>query len=466
MKRVLGFWDLVLLNITAIVGLRWISLAAAGGNTSVLLWGLALVFFFIPQAFAVSELTSKYPGEGGIYIWVKQAFGDFHGFLAGWCYWTNNLVYFPNLLVYIAGISVFTLGSGYEAVGESKLYILIFSLSMLWVVMLFNILGMKLGRWVNNIGGLGTWLTGSILILFGIIAVIKYGAANPMTGPSFIGGILTFEKLKFWAAMCFGFSGLELASLLAGEVRDPEKNIPPAIVFSGVFIAVIYILGTVALRIALPGEQISIISGFLQGVSAIGEKLGVGWSVNLLALLITLGGIGGLMAWFTAAARLPFIAGVDCYLPEGFGKLHSKYGSPYIAIIIQGVIASLFILMSFAGSTVEQAYTILLDTTLLVYFLPYTYMFLAYIILRRRDGHPQDKLTIPRNNVLAWLLGLSGLLTTLTAIGLSVIPDSGNINPLIYELKVVGGFLLFVLAGGVIFKTGKAAVPARRKDHE
>lgn len=332
--------------------------------------------------------------------------------------------------------------------------------------MLFNILGMKLGRWVNNIGGLGTWLTGSILILFGIIAVIKYGAANPMTGPSFIGGILTFEKLKFWAAMCFGFSGLELASLLAGEVRDPEKNIPRAIVFSGISIAVIYILGTVALRIALPGEQISIISGFLQGVAAIGKKLGVGWSVNLLALLITLGGIGGLMAWFTAAARLPFVAGVDRYLPESFGKLHPKYNSPYIAIIIQGVIASLFILMSFAGSTVEQAYTILLDTTLLVYFLPYAYMFLAYVILRRRDGNPQDKLTIPRNNGLAWLLGLSGLLTTLTAIALSVIPDPENIHPIIFEFKVVGGFLLFVLAGGIIFKTGKAAVPARGNDHE
>ncbi|NOZ09220.1 MAG: amino acid permease [FCB group bacterium] len=466
MKRVLGLWDLVLLNITAIVGLRWISLAAAGGNTSILLWGMALVFFFIPQAFAVSELTSKYPGEGGIYIWVKEAFGDFHGFLAGWCYWTNNLVYFPNLLVYIAGISVFTMGSGYEAVGESKLYILLFSLSTLWIVMLFNILGMKLGRWVNNIGGLGTWLTGSILILFGIIAVIKYGAANPMTGSSFIGGIFTFDKLKFWAAMCFGFSGLELASLLAGEVRDPARNIPRAIVLSGIAIAVIYILGTVALRIALPGEQISIISGFLQGVAAVGTKLGMGWSVNLLALLITMGGIGGLMAWFTAAARLPFVAGVDRYLPQGFGKLHPKYGSPYIAILIQGVIASLFILMSFAGSTVEQAYTILLDTTLLVYFLPYAYMFLAYVILRRRDGHPPGKLTLPKNNALAGLLGLSGLLTTLIAIALSVIPDPETGSPLIFELKVVGGFLLFVLAGSIIFKTRAVNVPVQKSDHE
>ncbi len=452
MKRVLGLWDLVLLNITAIVGLRWISLAATGGNTSILLWCAALVFFFLPQAFAVSELSSKYPSEGGIYIWVREAFGEFHGFMAGWCYWTNNLVYFPNLLVYIAGISVFTAGSGYEALGQNKLYILIFSLVMLWAVMLFNILGMKLGRWVNNIGGLGTWLTGTLLILFAIIAVIRYGLANPMPADSFMTNIFSFDKLAFWSAMCFGFSGLELAPLLAGEVRDPARNIPRAIVISGVVIAAIYILGTIALRATLPQEEISIISGFLQGIAAISTKLGIGWSANLVALLITLGGIGGLMAWFTAAARLPFVAGVDRYLPERFGKLHPKYGSPYIAVIIQGVIATLFILMSFVGSTVEQAYTILLDTTLLVYFLPYAYMFLAYMILRRRDGHRPGTLAIPRNNVLALIFGISGLVTTLVAIGLSVIPAADGGSPLLFELKVVGGFFLFVIVGGLLFR--------------
>lgn len=134
LKRSLKLWDIVLLNVTAIVGLRWISLAAVGGNTSIVLWIVALMLFFVPQAFAVIELTTRLPGEGGIYLWTKKAFGEFHGFLSGWCYWTNNLIYFPNLLVYIAGISVFVLGDGYQALGENKTYVMIFSLIALWVV--------------------------------------------------------------------------------------------------------------------------------------------------------------------------------------------------------------------------------------------------------------------------------------------------------------------------------------------
>ena len=119
LTKTLGMWDIVLFNVVAIIGLRWVSLAAAGGNTSIVLWLGALVLFFLPQVFAVIDLTRRLPEEGGVYIWTKTAFGDFHGFLAGWCYWTNNLVYFPNLLVYIAGISVFTAGSGYQAVGRA-----------------------------------------------------------------------------------------------------------------------------------------------------------------------------------------------------------------------------------------------------------------------------------------------------------------------------------------------------------
>ena len=128
LAKSLNLKDIVLLNVTAIIGLRWISLAAVGGNTSISLWILALLLFFIPQAYAVMDLTKRMPGEGGIYLWTKEAFGNFHGFISGWCYWTNNLLYFPNLLVYIAGISVFVLGDGFQHIGESKTYIILFSL--------------------------------------------------------------------------------------------------------------------------------------------------------------------------------------------------------------------------------------------------------------------------------------------------------------------------------------------------
>lgn len=449
--RALGVKDLILLNVTAIIGLRWISLAAVGGNTSITLWFLALLLFFIPQSFAVIELTSRLPGEGGIYLWTKHAFGNFHGFISGWCYWTNNMLYFPNLLVYIAGISVFILGDGFQHIGENKVYVTLFSLTALWSVMFFNYIGLKLGKWVNNIGGIGTWLTGTVLIIFGIISVIKYGVANPMSGNSFFTNIITLDKLYFWASICFGFTGLELASILAGEVKNPKKAIPRATIISGIVVAAIYILGTFSLLVAIPAGEVNIISGFLQGIAAIGNKLGLGWASNFLALFITLGGIGGLMAWFTGAARMPFVAGIDHYLPKGFGKIHKRFGSPYIAILVQASIASIFILFSFIGTTVKEAYLVLLDTALLIYFVPYVYMFLAYIILRYRDTSEETILKVPKWNGLAYFFGVAGLITSLFAMIMSLLPPGGTENVILYETKVIGGFLAFVITGGLIY---------------
>jgi len=451
LQKTLGLRDVVLLSVVAVIGLRWISLAAAGGNTSIVLWLAALVFFFLPQSFAVIELTTRLPQEGGIYNWTKTAFGNFHGFMSGWCYWTNNLVYFPSLLVYIAGISVFVAGSGYEAFGENKNYVIIFSIVALWTVTAFNYFGMKFGKWINNIGGIGTWTAGSVLIVFGIISVAKFGVANPMPAGSFFTNIFSFEKLSFFALICFGFTGLELASVLAGEIKNPEKTIPRSVVISGVVIASIYIFGTFSVLVALPASDINVISGFMQGISAMAVKLGLGWMSNVLALLITLGGIGGLMAWFTGAARMPFVAGIDKFMPESFGKIHPKYGSPYMAVLIQAGIATIFILMSFIGASVEEAYMVLVETTLLVYFIPYVYMFAAYIVLRKRGFNAESTRTIPKNNTLALIFGYIGLFTTIIAMVLAVVPPSNIASVFFYELKIFGGFFMFVLAGGLFY---------------
>ncbi len=452
LRKSLGGWDVVLFNITAIVGFRWISVAAAGGNTSMTLWVAALAFFFLPQALAVMELTRRMPVEGGVYSWTRSVFGDFHGFMAGWCYWTNNLVYFPNLLVYLAGISVFMAGSSYQELGESKPYVMAFSLLAILAVTLANVFGLQSGRWVHNVGGIGTWVTGAALLLFGAIALFRYGSANPMPAESFLADILTFDKLSFFAAICFGFAGLELAAVLAGEVKDPERTIPRATVFSGIVVAGIYVLGTFALLVALPRADINIITGFLQGIAAVADKLGVSWTTNLLALLITLGGIGGLMAWFTGSARMPFVAGIDHFLPTSFGRVHPKYGSPYVAVIVQAIIASLFVVMSFAGATVQEAYLILLDTTLLVYFLPYVYLFAAYAVIRSRgDAAKSDFL---KSRLAATLAGVAGLLTTLAAMAMALVPPEETTSAWLFEAKVIGGFLAFVVVGAVLYWAG------------
>jgi amino acid transporter len=451
LRKALGVWDVILLNVTAIIGLRWISLAAAGGNTSMTLWVTALALFFFPQAVAVIELTRKMPAEGGVYSWTKSTFGDLHAFIAGWCYWTNNLVYFPFLLVYVAGISVFIAGSGYQDVGESRTYVLTFSLLALLAVTVANIVGLQTGKWLQNAGGVGTWGAGAVLLVFGALAFVRFGPANPMPVASFFEEILTFDKLSFLAGICFGFAGLELAAVLAGEIKDPERVVPKATLVSGAIITVVYVLGTLTLLVALPRSEINVITGFLQGIAAVGDKLGASWATRLLAILITLGGVGGLMAWFTGAARMPFVAGIDRFLPDSFGRLHPKYGSPYVAVTLQAVIAAAFAVMSFAGATVKEAYLVLLDTTLLVYFVPYVYLFATHVMVRKQDLAPEPDYRFLKSQRLAQLAGGCGLITTLLAMAMALVPPEDTDNVLLFEIKVIGGFLAFLGVGGLVY---------------
>jgi amino acid transporter len=237
--------------------------------------------------------------------------------------------------------------------------------------------------------------------------------------------------------------------VLAGEVEDAERTIPRAVVTSGVAIACIYVLGTLALLVALPAEEISVVSGILQAIAAVSERLGVAWLTAPLALLVTLGGLGGLMAWFTGAARMAFVAGIDRFLPAGFGKLHPRWGTPYVAVIVQAAVAVAFVLMSFVGATVEEAYLVLLDTCVLVYFVPYVYLFAAYLRLRRRQ--PSAPPAFPRRRSIGVFLGSAGLATTVLAMTMAAVPPAGTANATAHVAKTLGGFLGFLLAGAAVY---------------
>lgn len=158
LHRVLSTRDLVLLNVAAIVGLRWLSTAAKIGPSSLILWTLGLIFFFVPAALAVLELSSRLPGEGGLYVWTKAAFGDLHGFIAGWSYWVANLVFFPSFLLFGAGVSLYITGGRWLELAENARYNAGYCLIALWGITWLNVVGLERAKWLQNIGGLATWL--------------------------------------------------------------------------------------------------------------------------------------------------------------------------------------------------------------------------------------------------------------------------------------------------------------------
>jgi len=449
LPRSLGLFDLIMFNIVAIPGLRWIAIAATIGYNSIFLWIMAFLIFFVPQGLTVIELSTRYPYEGGLYVWTKKSFSQFHGFLSGWCYWSNNLVYYPSLLIYIAGISVYAISAPH--LENSKLYMTIFTICILWIVLMLNIVGMKIGKWVQNLGSLGIWIPMAILIVLAIISVSYFDIANKFEIGKIFPHFADYKTLAFFAVLCFGFAGLELAPIMGEEIKDPRKNIPKAIIISGIIVTLIYLVGTFCLLAALPQKEINLITGVVQAISHIGNKIGLSFTGNLVAFLILLGGLGGAGAWLIGTARILFVVGLDKYMPEAFAKIHHRWKTPHLAILLQGILSTVFIIMSFTGASVKEAYMVLLDMVIIIYFIPYLYMFGSLIALRRKGIKSQKAILIPGGNTGAYLTAIVGFIATSLAIITAVIPSEAIKDIWLYEIKVIGGCLCFLLAGVLIY---------------
>lgn len=452
LPRTMGLRDLVLFNIVAVLSLRWFATAAAAGPSSVSLWVLAALFFFVPQGLAVSHLAARYPHEGGIYFWTKRAFGDGHGFLCGWCYWVNNILYYPNLLMATAVVGTYVFGRGGTGMESDWSYVLPATLSALWLAVGLNIVGLRTGRWLQNLGAVGSYLPGILLVALGTYAAFTRPPATPMTMRTLVPDFADWSSLNLWASIAFAFAGLELGAVLGDEVREPRRTLPRSILISAPLIAFLYIAGTVSVLWLVPTGEVNIVSGFLQALHVGANDAGVAlaWLAPAAAAMFVIGNIGGVGAWLTGPARVAFVIGLDRYFPPAFGRVHPRWKTPYVAILTQAVLASLFLLVSVLGrgTTVEKAYLVILDTMLLVYFIPYIYLFLSYLNDCLRGAGAAGT---PLVRVRASVIGLSGLSLTLLAMLIATVPPGGTEEPWLFRVKVIGGAAAFVLLGGVLY---------------
>jgi len=453
--RTLKLRDLVLFNLVAVLGLRHLGTTAKFGPGSLLMWLIAAVFFFIPQGLAVMELSSRFPKEGGVYFWTKRALGEGHGFLCGWCYWVNNVLYYPNLLISAAVIATFVFGGSESGLNDSWAYVLPVTLGTLWTAVLINIVGLGTGKWLQNAGGIGTYVPGLILILLGIYGTLTSSPANELSAATLKPDLNNFPALNLLASIAFAFAGLELASTMGDEVENPRRNLPRSIFISAPLIAVAYILGTGAVLWCVPSKQVNVVSGFLEAIKTGAEKISptMVWIAPFCAALYTIGNLGSVGAWLIGPARMAFVIGLDRYFPRAFGAVHPRWHTPHVPILVQATLGTIFLLVSVLGkgTNVENVYLILLDTQILIYFIPYLYLFIIFLIHRRHGDNASETVLAPGGYIGAWLTGLSGMIVTLFAMIIATIPPPDMGNAALFRWKVIGGALGFVLVGGLIY---------------
>ena len=433
--RTLGRWDLVLLKIVAIVNINNVPPVAVHGQAALALWALAFLAFFVPEAVAVLTLSRKYPGEGGIYLWTRRQFGDVHGFLSGWCYWTNNLFYVPVLLVYMAGIFAFAGGeAGADRLVSDRLFVAGVAFGWLALIAVANIRGLAVGKWIQNIGGFGTALS-IVLVVAAAAAASASGVAHDAPLAAGVG----WEMAAAFAVTCNAFVGIELASTMGDEIRNPRRDLPPAIFIAGAVSLLSYLVVTGAVQMLVPVADLGIIQGIMQAVSAGAAGSGAGWIVAPLAIVMGLSIGGAASAWFAGSSRIPFVAGLASALPPALGRVHPRWHSPHVALTTCALAAGGFTAMSLLGSTVEEAYQVLLKSAVVIQLIPFVYLFLG--LVKERDSGPWARLA-----------GAVGVTATVFGLAAAFLPAEGVDSVLIFELKMLVGIAGPIALGWWLFR--------------
>jgi amino acid transporter len=449
LKRGIKFRDLVLFYVVSGLSVRWTATAAAAGPSVLLVWIAALTCFFVPLAASVMELSSRYPEEGGLYVWTREAFGDSSGFLAAWIYWMSNLPYFAGVLYFGAASALFAFGAHGRTLAANPLYYVAFAVIWLTIITLLNIRGVNAGKWLNNVSALGSLLPLAALILLSIASYVRFGPVTHIHAAD-LAPHWSLKNAVFWSTVFFAFSGVEAASAMGGEIQNPRRVIPWAILLGGSILAFGYIAGTAALLAALPSEAVGGPDGFINGISLLSTHLGMAWLLAPVALLVGLNAVGGAAAFLSSTSRLPFVAGIDHYLPSAFGWIHARYRTPWIAIGVYGLAGICVALLGQAGTTVRGAYDVLVSMAIISSFLPYLYLFMAMIRLQNRPAGPEVRRVLGGKPV-AIALASVGLLSTALTIVLSVVPASDEPNKPLAVAKVLGGTLVLVGAGVAVF---------------
>jgi amino acid transporter len=371
LKRELGARDLTLFAIASITGARWIPAAAHAGSGSILLWVLASALFLIPLAIAVATLTARDPAAGGMYVWTRVDFGPWHGFLCFWVYWMAIAIWFPSAAMFYASAAVYMLGPHYAHLADNRLYLVTASLVTIWAGLGTNVVGLRVGKWTENLGAAAAWVLAAVLV---VAAALMWGKSGSATEFHVLPE-MNWGTVNFWASIAYGVTGFEVMGMMGAEMRDPARDIRRAAWGSSVFVTLFYVATTAALLVMLRPEKISELNGLAEAGSAAGVALGAWWLAPLIAVLVVCAAVGQFGGLGASVARMPFAAGVDHLLPEAFARVHPKWATPHVAMMTFGAVASGMLVLIQLGDTARVAYETLVSLMVIVGFLPFVYVF-------------------------------------------------------------------------------------------
>lgn len=439
-KKVLRGLDLTLFTVCAILVIDQLAASAAIGPQAVFWWIFTMVLFFIPYGLITAELGSAYPDQGGIYAWVRRAFGPHWGGRTAWLWWINVALWQPSVFILFAGI--------FAALFMPDLGLwpqIAIAVALTWITVWINIVQLDIGKWVPNLGAVFKVAIMLVIGIGGFVYASNHGVANELTLSSMTPS--WGASLAFLPVIVYNFMGFELMSGASAEMKNPARDVPLTIAISGILIAAFYLFATIGILIALPLDQIDLVSGIVDTLRVLLGEGGVGGALVIaFGLMALYSFLANMVTWTMGANRSAAEAALDGNLPAMFAKLHAVHKTPASAAIVTGVVTSVVIVIyGLLAADAEDLFWTLFAFSSIIFLLPYLVMFAAFLRLRSIDAATARPYRVPGGKGGAWALAILCMLFIVQAI-VFFIYTPGEFD-MEYAASVVIGVLVTLIVG-------------------
>lgn len=450
-KKVLSVFSLVMINVIAVDSLRTLPMSAKLGLPLVSYYLVAALAFFIPVALVAAELATAYPNTGGLYVWVREAFGRRAGFITIWLQWIYNVVWYPTILAFIAATISYLFA---PELANNKFYLLTTALTLFWFFTLLNCFGMKISSIVSILGAsFGTILPMVGISILGAIWLFQGKPLSVQMPSTWLPDFSSAGNLALFSAVLFGLIGVEMSAVHAEEVKNPQRDYPRAILYSTIIILATLILGSLAIVMVVPNAELSVVSGLIDAYAIFFNNYHMAWMTKVVAMLIVLGGVSGVSAWIIGPTKGLLVSARDGSLPEFFSRVN-RHHAPVTLLLTQGIIFTLLSTVFIIFDSINAAYWLLSDLSAQMALLVYIFMFAAAIKLRYSQPKKARGYTIPGGNFFMWLICSVGILCCIAAMFIGFVPPTqipiGNI--FFFESFLIGGLVLFVVLPWIFAK--------------
>ena len=442
--KTLSFFSLVMINVIAVDSLRSLPIGAAYGLSVITYYLIAGLLFFIPSALAAAELATRWPTTGGIYIWVREAFGNKAAFIVMWLQWVYNVIWYPTIATWIAATLTYLFNPDFI---NHPLYMTCASLTIFWVATVINCFGIRISGWISSIGAIvGTLIPMAIITILGAAwLILKKPTTIQFTWHSFMPDLSSINQLSFVVALVFGLIGIEMSAIHAGDVKNPEKAYPRALLVSVIIILTSLIFASLAIAVVLPTHQLNIITGLVEAYSGFFSAFHLAWMTPIIVFAIIISSISGVAAWIIGPSRGLMVASQDTSLPKILCKV-SKKNVPVNLLIIQGILVTLLTLLFLFLPSVTAGYWLLSALTAQLAVISYVGLFAALIVLRIKYPERQGCFCIPGGLFGVCITAAIGLFACVAIFVIGFIPPAQISvgNTITYEALLLGGMIIFI----------------------